>query len=70
MLGRRTRVMTQHLNAATMPQFFQERFQSRGMKLAASAIIFVFLIPYTASLYNGLSRLFGMAFHIDYAVCA
>ena len=29
----------------------------------------MFLIPYTASLYNGLSRLFGMAFHIDYAVC-
>lgn len=68
-LGRRTRVMTQHLNSATMPQFFAARFQSRGMKLASSAIIFIFLIPYTASLYNGLSRLFGMAFHIDYAVC-
>ena len=68
-LGRRTRVMTQHLNSATMPQFFAARFQSRGMKLASSAIIFVFLIPYTASLYNGLSRLFGMAFHIDYSVC-
>ena len=68
-LGRRTRVMTQHLDAATMPQFFQSRFQSRSLKLAASAIIFIFLIPYTASLYNGLSRLFGMAFHIDYAVC-
>ena len=68
-LGRRTRVMTQHLNSATMPQFFAARFQSRGMKLAASAIIFIFLIPYTASLYNGLSRLFGMAFHIDYSVC-
>lgn len=68
-LGRRTRIMTQHLNSATMPQFFAARFQSRGMKLAASAIIFIFLIPYTASLYNGLSRLFGMAFHIDYSVC-
>ena len=32
-------------------------------------IIFIFLIPYTASLYNGLSRLFAMAFHIDYSVC-
>ncbi len=68
-LGRRTRVMTQHLDAATMPQFFGSRFGSRGLKLAASAIIFVFLIPYTASLYNGLSRLFGMAFHIDYEIC-
>ena len=68
-LGRRTRVMTQHLNSATMPQFFQQRFNSEKLKLAASVIIFVFLIPYTASLYNGLSRLFGMAFEIDYSVC-
>ena len=68
-LGRRTRVMTQHLDSATMPQFFESRFDSKALKLAASAIIFIFLIPYTASLYNGLSRLFGMAFDIDYSVC-
>ena len=68
-LGRRTRVMTQHLDSATMPQFFEKRFNSKALKLAASAIIFIFLIPYTASLYNGLSRLFGMAFDIDYSVC-
>ena len=68
-LGRRTRIMTQHLDSATMPQFFGRRFQSRGLKLCASVIIFLFLIPYTASLYNGLSRLFGMAFEIDYTVC-
>ena len=68
-LGRRTRVMTQHLDSATMPQFFEQRFQSKALKLAASAVIFIFLIPYTASLYNGLSRLFGMAFDIDYSIC-
>ncbi|MBR0209109.1 MAG: sodium:solute symporter, partial [Firmicutes bacterium] len=68
-LGRRTRIMTQHLNSATMPQFFSERFASPALKICASAIIFIFLIPYTASLYNGLSRLFGMAFNIDYSVC-
>ena len=67
-LGRRTRIMTQHLDSA-MPQFFGERFNSRALKIAASVIIFIFLIPYTASLYNGLSRLFGMAFDIDYSVC-
>lgn len=68
-LGRRTRIMTQHLDSATMPQFFGERFGSKPLKIGASVIIFVFLIPYTASLYNGLSRLFGMAFDIDYSVC-
>ncbi len=68
-LGRRTRLLTQHLNSATMPEFFGRRFDSRALKLAASVIVFVFLVPYTASLYNGLSRLFSMAFNIDYSVC-
>ena len=68
-LGRRTRVMTQHLGSATMPQFFETRYNSKSLKLASSVVIFIFLIPYTASLYNGLSRLFGMAFNIDYSVC-
>lgn len=68
-LGRRTRLMTQHLNSATMPQFFGERYKSNALKIGASIIVFVFLIPYTASLYNGLSRLFAMAFNIDYRVC-
>lgn len=68
-LGRRTRVMTQHLNAATMPDFFEKRFLSKSLKIAAAIIIFIFLIPYTASVYNGLSRLFEMAFGIDYSYC-
>ena len=68
-LGRRTRVMTKHLSAATMPDYFGKRFDSNALRIAASVISFVFLIPYTASVYNGLSRLFGMAFDIPYAVC-
>lgn len=68
-LGRRTRVMSKHLSAATMPDYFGKRYDSGGLRIAASAISFIFLIPYTASVYNGLSRLFGMAFDIPYAVC-
>ena len=68
-LGRRTRVMTKHLSAATMPDFFGKRFESNSLRIAASVISFIFLIPYTASVYNGLSRLFGMAFDVPYAVC-
>ena len=68
-LGRRTRVMTKHLSAATMPDYFGKRYDSNALRIAASAIAFIFLIPYTASVYNGLSRLFGMAFDIPYSVC-
>lgn len=52
-----------------MPDFFGKRFDSNALRIAASAIAFVFLIPYTASLYNGLSRLFGMSFDIPYTAC-
>ena len=65
-LGRRTRIMTQHLDAKTMPDFFGKRFDSVPMKVTASIIVFIFLIPYTASLYNGLSSLFGLVFDIPY----
>lgn len=68
-LGRRTRLLSQHLDSSTMPEYFGKRFDSLALKIVSSVIIFVFLVPYTASLYNGLSRLFSMAFSIDYSVC-
>ena len=68
-LGRRTRVMTQHISSKTMPEFFGVRFDSKPLKIFASILVFIFLIPYTASLFNGLSRLFGMAFNVDYTIC-
>lgn len=68
-LGRRTRVMTKHLSASTMPDFFGKRYNSNALRVVAAAIAFIFLIPYTSSVYNGLSRLFGMAFNIPYSVC-
>ena len=67
-LGRRTRIMTQHLDSGHHAGVLRPPVSTAGrLKLTASVIIFIFLIPYTASLYNGLSRLFAMAFHIDYA---
>ena len=68
-LGNRTRIMTKHLHAKTMPDFFGKRFNSSSIKIVASVIVFVFMIPYTASVYNGLSRLFEMAFDIPFIVC-
>lgn len=69
LLGRRTRVMTKHFESATMPDFFAKRFGSPAMRIVASVIIFVFLVPYSASVYKGLSGLFSMAFHIDFNYC-
>lgn len=63
-LGKRTRIMTTHLGAKTMPEYFEKRFNSPNLKLVSAIIVFIFLIPYTASVYNGLSRLFSMAFDL------
>ena len=68
-LGKRTRIMTKNLNASTMPEFFEKRYSSKSLKIFSAIIVFLFLIPYTASVYNGLSRLFGMAFNIPYSAC-
>ncbi|MBO7406227.1 MAG: sodium:solute symporter, partial [Clostridia bacterium] len=68
-LGRRTRVMTKHLNTSTMPEFFEKRYDSKALKLVAALIIFVFLVPYSASIYKGLSGIFQMAFNIPFEYC-
>lgn len=69
-LGRRTRLMTQHIESRTMPDFFGTRFADERLRVAASLIAFVFLIPYTAGVYMGISRLFEMGFGIPYEYCA
>ncbi len=68
-LGKRTRIISKYLNASTMPEYFEKRYSSKSLKIVSAVIVFIFLIPYTASVYNGLSRLFGMAFNIPYSAC-
>ena len=68
-LGRRTKLMTQHIESRTMPDFFGTRFRSQRLRVVASVIAFVFLIPYTAGVYKGISTLFEMGFGIPYEYC-
>jgi SSS family solute:Na+ symporter len=69
LLGRRTKLMTQHIESRTMPDFFGTRYGSQQLRVIASIIAFVFLIPYTAGVYKGISTLFEMGFGIDYQYC-
>ncbi|MBR7087091.1 MAG: hypothetical protein IKI47_06080, partial [Prevotella sp.] len=69
LLGRRTKLMTQHIESRTMPDFFGTRFNDQGLRVTASVIAFVFLIPYTAGVYKGISTLFEMGFDIPYEYC-
>ena len=63
-LAKRTKNMTTRLGAKTMPEFFEKRYDSKNLKLVSAIVIFIFLIPYSASVYNGLSALFETVFDI------
>ena len=68
-LGKRTKQLTQHIDSRTMPDFFGIRFNSENLRIVASIIVFVFLIPYTAGVYKGISTLFEMGFSVPYEYC-
>ena len=62
LFANRTRKMTKKLGARTMPDYFEKRYDSKGLKILSSVIIFVFLVPYSAAVYKGLGSLFGAVF--------
>lgn len=64
-LAKRTKVMTTRLGTKTMPAFFEKRYESKKLKIFSAIIIFIFLIPYSVSVYNGLSNLFETVFNIE-----
>ena len=62
LFANKTRKMTKKLDARTMPDYFEKRYNSKGMKIFAAIIIFVFLVPYSAAVYKGLGSLFSAVF--------
>ncbi|MBE6600928.1 MAG: sodium/solute symporter [Ruminococcaceae bacterium] len=62
LFANKTRKMTKKLGARTMPDYFEKRYGSKGMKILAAIIIFVFLVPYSAAVYKGLGSLFSAVF--------
>ena len=65
-LGKRTRLMTAKLNSMTMPDFLASRYNCQLLKTVSALIIFIFLVPYSASVYTGLSYLIGVNFNVSY----
>lgn len=65
-LARKTREMTERLNVMTMPEFLEARYDSKPLKVVSALIIFIFLVPYSASVFMGLSYLFQEIFHIPF----
>lgn len=68
-LARRTRETTRRLQIKSMPQFFEQRYQSSGMRLFSCIVIFLFLLPYSASVYKGLTSVCSVLLGVDEQVC-
>ena len=68
-LARRTKIMTNNLGARTMPEYFEKRYDSKHIKLVSSIVIFIFLIPYSSSVYQGLGYVFEQVIGLDSVWC-
>ncbi len=66
LLAGRTHEMTVRLKALTMPEFLRARYDSTPIQVIAALAIFIFLVPYSASVYMGLSYLFEMTLGLQY----
>jgi len=67
-MARRTRAITRRLNVTTMPEFLEKRYLSKPMKVVCAVIIFIFLTPYCASVYQGLGMIIEETFGVSYQV--
>lgn len=68
-LAKRTREYTRKFEIKSMPQLFEKRFNSPAMKLFSVIVIFIFLMPYSASVYKGLGSVCSVLLGIDETIC-
>ena len=69
LLARRTRDVSYRLKIKSMPQFFELRYGSKGLRTFSSVIMFIFLIPYSASVYKGLASVCNVVLDIPEMTC-
>ncbi|NMD37539.1 MAG: sodium:solute symporter, partial [Christensenellaceae bacterium] len=68
LIAKPTRIMGEYLKVGTIPSFFEKRFNSRFLRILSAIIIFIFLIPYSASVYKGLGSIFKLSYGVDYTL--
>lgn len=66
LIGKKIRKVSHEMNVYTMPEYFNERYDSNFLKVFSAIAIFIFLIPYAASVFLGLSYLFEITFKMNF----
>lgn len=68
LMAKPAREMSERLQAVTLPELLNRRYDSPGLKTFSAIVIFVFLVPYSASVFMGLSYVIEEVFQIDYTI--
>ncbi|MCF8368746.1 MAG: hypothetical protein K9G76_06860 [Bacteroidales bacterium] len=62
LLGWKIKKMSVRYGISTMSEFFEKRYDCHMLKVITPIIIFVFMLPYSAAVFIGLSYLFASSF--------
>lgn len=67
-VSKRLRCYSQQISAATIPDFFANRYRDRKniLTVLAALVIIIFFVPYTASGFAACGKLFQSLFGIEY----
>ena len=67
-VAKKLRLYSEHIGASTIPDYLSNRFNDKSGALVgiSALIIIVFFVPYVASGFAGVGKLFNSLFGIDY----
>ncbi len=66
LLGWKIKKVSSEYGVSTMNEFLEKRYNSQFLKMCSVIVIFVFMIPYSASVFMGLSYMFELSFNMEY----
>jgi len=64
--GWRIKQISTNYKVSTMCEYLEKRYNSPFLKLFGALVIFIFMIPYSAAVFMGLSYLFTSNFNLEY----
>lgn len=65
-LAGKAREASEHFDVLTIPAYLEKRYQSSNIRTFSAIVMFIFFVPYAASLLMGLGYMVGAVFGISY----
>ncbi|MDW7988059.1 MAG: hypothetical protein RMJ65_05100, partial [candidate division WOR-3 bacterium] len=65
-LGKKTRILTQKLNAITLPEFLRKRYNAPELQFISALVTVIFMIVYNVSILKGMGNILEGLLNISY----